>query len=99
MAKQSKDSLPKKVADNTSKGAMAATLNTLFEDMYAHRWQIYRMNFVRGIMVGFGGVIGATIVVAILLWTMSLFNHVPLIGDFVNSAKQSIEKSKGSEAQ
>lgn len=88
-----KDSLPKKVADNTSKGAMAATLEELFQDMYDRRWQVYKMNFVRGIAFGFGGVVGGTIVVAILLWTMSLFNHVPFIGDFVNSARTSIQES------
>lgn len=93
MAEKYKDSLPKKVADNTSKGAMSATLNELFQDMYAHRWQVYRMNFVRGLVFGFGSVLGATLVVAILVWAMSLFNHVPLIGDFVDAAKQSIQKS------
>lgn len=94
MPKKHKDSLPKKLADNTAKGAMSAMLNELFQDMYEHRWTIYRMNFIRGIMMGFGSVIGATIVVALLLWFMSIFNHVPLIGDFVDTAKHSIQQSE-----
>jgi len=89
-----KQSLPKKVADNTSKGALSATLEELFQDMYAHRWKIYKMNLVRGILFGFGSVIGGTIVVALLLWALSLFNHVPLLGDVFDDAKHSLQKAE-----
>lgn len=89
-----KASLPKKVADNVAKGAMSATLEELFQDMYTHRWKIYKMNLVRGVMFGFGTVIGGTIIVGLLLWAMSLFNHVPFVGDVVGDVQHSIQKKE-----
>ena len=88
-----KASLPQKIADSTSKGAMAGILNELFQDMYKHRWQIYKMNFVRGLLFGLGSVVGGTIVIFLLIWVLSLFDQVPLVGGFVDSMRHSLERT------
>ncbi len=84
----------KKVRDDIVKSAPRETLEELFQDFYKHRYQLYFMNLLRGIFFGFGTVIGGTIFVALLLWLLSLFDQVPLIGDFVDTIQKSVEASK-----
>lgn len=76
------------------KSAPREMLEDLFEDYYKNRYQLYKMNFFRGIFFGFGGVIGGTIVVALLLWALSLFNQLPFIGNIVEAVQHSIETTK-----
>ncbi len=52
--------------------------------------KLYKVTFIKGIVGGFGGVIGATIVVAALLWIFSILGEVPLIGPFVDTLKSTI---------
>jgi hypothetical protein len=42
-------------------------------------------------LAGFGGVIGATLVVALVIWLLSIFGNLPLIGDFFDSTKDTIQ--------
>ncbi len=84
----------KKVRDDIVKSAPRETLEELFQDFYNHRYQLYWMNLLRGIFFGFGTVIGGTIFVALLLWLLSLFGQVPLIGDFVDTIQKSVEANK-----
>ena len=41
--------------------------------------------FLRGMLAGVGGFLGATIVITLLLWTLSSLQVVPVIGDLANS--------------
>ena len=45
---------------------------------YIDKNQMYKMSFLKGLFAGLGGVIGATIVVAVVAWILSLFNYTPL---------------------
>ena len=40
---------------------------------------------------GFGGVLGATVLVALLLWTLSLFNDIPLLGNIIENVQNTVE--------
>ena len=80
-----------KVRDDAVRGAPREMLEELFQDFYAHRYKIYFMNLVREITFGFGSVVGATLVVALLLWMLSWFNELPFVGDFVRNVQHSIE--------
>lgn len=74
--------------------AMAARrtiIEELFNDVYQDRAAIYKMNFVRGIFFGLGSVLGATVVVALVLWILSLFVDFPLIGEAFRQAQDTIE--------
>jgi hypothetical protein len=58
---------------------------------YVDRRSYYLHNFFRGIVVGAGTVIGATVLIGLLLWILSFFDTVPLIGPTIDNARQTIE--------
>lgn len=64
----------------------------LIKAEYIDKRSFYLHNFLRGIVVGAGTVIGATVVIAIVLWVLSIFDTVPLIGPFIDSARQTLEQ-------
>ncbi len=78
----------KKPVDYEQLGRM---LESIYESGYIDKNRTYKMSFVKGILAGFGGVIGATIVVALLLWVLSLFDQVPLIGPFTNRIQDTVQ--------
>lgn len=47
---------------------------------------------VRGIFMGLGTVIGATLIVALLVWLLHVLGGVPLIGHFLTDTSRSIHK-------
>ncbi len=49
--------------------------------------------FVRGIFIGLGTVIGATLVVALLLWILHQLGGLPVIGEYLQGVGNTI-KSK-----
>ena len=76
----------KKLADNNARGGQISIIEELFYDLYPNRWEIYKVNFFRGISFGFGSVIGATVLILGLIWFLNLFVNIPGgIGDFVQS--------------
>lgn len=82
------------VTDANVKDAPRAVLEDLFEDYFTHRYRIYKLNFIKGIFLGLGSVIGGTIMVALLIWVLSFFNQLPFIGDFVNTVTNSIQSAR-----
>jgi Domain of unknown function (DUF5665) len=77
--------------DDQAQAGARGFLEDLFEDYYAQRFKVYKMNFIRGIVFGFGSVIGGTLMVGLLLWLLSFFNELPFIGHFVQSIQHSVE--------
>jgi len=72
-------------------GARRALLEELFNDFYDDRRNIYKMNFFRGVFFGLGSVLGATVVVALVVWILSFFVQIPGIGGAFQQAQQQIE--------
>jgi len=91
---QTKKGIVRKIADDQVKAAPQAVLEDLFEDYYQRRRQIYWMNLIRGIFFGFGGVLGGTIVVALVLWLLSVFQYVPFLDGVMRAAEHSLQQSK-----
>jgi len=74
----------KKVHKDNEVGARRAVIEDLFYDFHRSRVQVYKMNFIRGIFFGVGSILGGTVVVALILWLLSLLVDLPGgIGDFV----------------
>ena len=48
-------------------------------------------NFLGGLAWGFGTVLGATVVVALVLFVLSKLDTVPIIGDFFSNILQEIQ--------
>lgn len=67
---------------------------SILESGYLDKKQAYKTSFIKGVFGGLGGVIGATIVVALLVWFLSLFGHIPLVGKFVDKVDQTVQTTK-----
>lgn len=89
--KKPKSSIEKFKTDQAH-GASLSLLEELFNDFHRNRHQVYVMNFVRGIMFGLGSVLGGTIVIALIVWLLSLFSDTwlgPVINEIVDAVDQS----------
>lgn len=73
-----------KIKSDNEIGARRAILEDLFYDFHRSRRQVYTMNFFRGMFFGVGSVIGGTLVVALVVWILSLLADIPGgVGDFI----------------
>lgn len=72
-------------------GARRALMEEMFNDYYNDRRKIYKVNFFRGVFFGLGSVLGATVVVALIVWILSFFVQIPGIGDAVQQAQNQLE--------
>lgn len=66
-------------------------LMNIYESGYLDRNKAYKMSFIKGVISGLGGAIGATIVLGIILWVLSLFDSVPLIGRLIENLQNSVQ--------
>lgn len=80
--------------DQQSKTAQKTMLEELFNDFYIRRKQVYKMNFFRGIFFGLGSALGGTIVIALIIWLMSLFINFPVVGQYFEQTKDSLSPTK-----
>lgn len=69
-------------------------IQPLFDDFYKDRARIYRLNFVRGIFFGLGSALGGTIVLALVVYLLSLFIGIPLIGDGVDRLIETVPTTR-----
>lgn len=87
-----KNKLINKVANNQEGGARKALIEDLFYDYYRNRRHIYHVNFIRGLYFGFGSVLGGTLLVALLIWALSLFSdQVPFIQNVIDTINMQSE--------
>lgn len=81
---------------NDDTDARLDKLNAELETLNGHRfirvhnslWQLILFQFTRGLAFGLGSVLGASILVSLVVWWLSQFEFIPIIGDF---ARQLIE--------
>jgi hypothetical protein len=66
-------------------------IEAMYDTVNPNRTAVYRTAFFRGIAQGVGGIIGATLVIALLIWLLSLFEQVPFLGHFVDSIRHSLQ--------
>ncbi len=74
--------------------AIGQMLVTITETGYANNKRFYKMSFLKGVLAGFGGVLGATVLVALLLWLLSLLDSIPFLEEFVTKVTNTIDSSK-----
>lgn len=88
--KDKKNEEDAKIRENRDQ--IAKALEVLFAEGYIDRKKLYLENFIRGIVFSAGGIIGATLILALLIWFLSLFDSIPLIGPFFENARETVEQ-------
>jgi len=73
---------------------IAKALEILFATDYIDKKKLYVSNFIRGMVFSAGGIIGATIVIALLIWVLSLFDNIPLVGPLFENTRETIQQSQ-----
>jgi len=53
-------------------------------------WRLIWVNFVAGIFRGLGAIIGASLVIALFIWVLTLFADLPLIGNYFAQIKSTV---------
>lgn len=85
-----------RVKSDNERGARHALLEELFYDFQRNRYQVYAMNFMRGVFFGFGSVLGATVVVAFIVWVLSQFAGIfpEFIGHYIQQIIDAMQHTK-----
>ena len=82
-----------KVAADSERAARRKLIEELFVDFHSSRRQVYLMNFLRGLFFGFGSVLGATVLIAIAIWTLTKFGDIfPPLADFLNRLTDTMQR-------
>jgi len=85
----------RRVKKDNEVGARRALLEDLFYDFHSSRREVYWMNFIRGVFFGVGSVLGGTIVIALIIWLLSLLTDIPGgIGDFIQYVVDIVQQGK-----
>ncbi len=85
----------KKIKTDNENGARVAVIEDLFYDFHRNRFQVYWMNFVRGLFFGFGSAIGATVIVAAIIWILAnIAGLFPSIGDYIQQIIDAMQRTK-----
>lgn len=88
MKKKNKEKEKLSAKDYESIGKLVVLVG---ETGYRDKKSLYKMSFVKGVVGGVGGVIGATIVIALLLFVLSLVSNVPLVGNVAEKIQDTVE--------
>lgn len=54
-------------------------LVAFYESGYVDKKQALSFSFLKGLAGGFGAFLGGTIVIGVLIWALSLVDHVPFV--------------------
>lgn len=88
-------SIKTKIRDSQEKGSREKLIEELFNDFNRSRFQIYKMNFVRGIFFGLGSVLGGTVVIAIIITILSVLGeNVPFMRDFFDGLRVLLQSAE-----
>jgi hypothetical protein len=67
-------------------------LEYFYEASHPSWRRVVSFSFIKGLATGFGIFLGGTIVVALVLWLLGVLGHVPLLNEFTDAAKQTLEQ-------
>ena len=74
--------------DYTRLGKQVAAI---YDTVRPGKRQLYTAAFIKGLLAGFGGVLGATVGISLLLYVLSMFETIPYIGDISEALQNTIQ--------
>lgn len=81
--------------DDNEKGSRQALLEELFNDFNRNRYEIYKINFFRGIFFGFGSLLGGTMLIVLSVWVLNLTGQlVPSVAGFIDQILNVMQNSR-----
>lgn len=85
---------PKESNDKISHEQLGRMMQNIYESGYIDKNTFYKMSFIKGVLTGLGGVVGATLVLGLLIWILSLFDQTPIIGPLFDNLQNTIDSKK-----
>lgn len=79
--------------DNKDFERLGRLLKEIYEIEFMDLRRFYKMNFIRGLLIGFGSVLGATILITILLMILNVFDQIPVVGPLFESSREIIREN------
>lgn len=58
---------------------------------YASKKRLFGANFLRGLFFGLGASLGASIALALILYLLTFFSELPLVGELFERAENAVE--------
>lgn len=87
--------MSQRLHDDNEKGSRQALLEELFNDFNRNRYEIYKINFFRGIFFGFGSLLGGTMLIVLLVWVLNLTGQlVPSVAGFIDQILSVMQNSR-----
>lgn len=87
--------MSQRLHDDNEKGSRQALLEEPFNDFNRNRYEIYKINFFRGIFFGFGSLLGGTMLIVLLVWVLNLTGQlVPSVAGFIDQILNVMQNSR-----
>lgn len=77
--------------DKSDYDKLAKALVTIIESGHIDTGRVMKVSFWRGVVFGLGGVLGGTLLVAAIIYILSLFTDIPFLGDVADKVRDSID--------
>jgi hypothetical protein len=74
--------------------ALGQMLASIYETGFIGRGRMLWASFLRELASGLGGVLGATMLIVLLIWILSLLSNVPLVGRAVENIINTIRAAQ-----
>lgn len=82
----------KKVKSDEELLELGKKMQNFFDLGYVARKEAFIFSFLKGLAAGAGAFIGGTLIIALLLWALSLFDTLPIVSNLVNAIQQGLHK-------
>ncbi len=67
-------------------------IKNFYEMGYISKREAFTFSFLKGVLGGAGAFIGGTLVIALLIWVLSLFSEAAVIGEIATEIQEALQK-------
>lgn len=80
--------------DDQQRIEFAKQIEMLYEAAHADKGKVFVFSLLKGVATGLGIFLGGTLIVALLLWLLTLGGNLPFIGKLSKAAERSIQQTQ-----